>query len=273
VALAVARLPKIAKCAMRIAFFSWVLLIVACCYPACQRVSVGQVQENASLEDLLREANKAADPIHDDRKMPRGETLGSQAKVIVTARNELVARDGGLFNALNEASRRKAECAMSLAADSSARAALVQATQTFSQHQQASAKLGQQTLGYEAAHKVVMLAEARVRETQDAVKSHQLALARIDSRLRQDLPSFLNAYSQLRRLLPNERSSVNAEIIAALRGFEASSLEWADGYLVLAAALVYDGQDAEAASYLEKASARIGRPMALRQASAEQRGP
>jgi len=206
------------------------------------------------LEQLLQELeSRDSGNLLTNAGAPTAE-IDNTVRQIISGRNELVAREGGLFEAIGatqkaEVLNRNAHHELQLANFNHALA-----KERVTKEEKTVARLGEETIAYQAARRTLAIADRALRDKQDNLRLSQRNLDELCARLRRDLPPYFNGYAKLRAMLPHERSPVNGEIAAALRAQEPVSGVFIDGHIVLAGALAYEGQNEQAAAYLGKAT-------------------
>jgi tetratricopeptide (TPR) repeat protein len=229
------------------------LVLAALCGLMCGLMVCRLGLAESPLERLLQEL-ESKDSVNSltNAGAPTAE-IDNTVRQIVSGRNDLVSREGGLFEAIAATHKAEKLNFNALRELQVADANRGYAAALVTQEEKTVARLKEETMAYQAARRTLAVADRALRDKQDNLRLSQRNLDDLCARLRRDLPPFFKGYATLHAMLPHERSPVNSQIAAALRAQEPVSSVFIDGHIVLAGALAYEGQNEQAADYLEKA--------------------
>lgn len=228
------------------------VVLVSCMLIA--RATAGDEPQVQSFENLFRELQESAEERRPIGLAEASESLAATVDRIVRTRNEIVSRNGGLFRAINDTVRAEMECMQAFRVLAMANGRVQQARAVYNREVQQSAILGKSTLALDGARQNVDLAEDVERRAAAEFREKRERLDRFYGFLRRDIPDFLRCYDEFRRIVPHERGAVNAELIDRIEQHDRQSPEWVEGAIVAAMLSVYDGDDAQAESHLERAA-------------------
>jgi len=229
--------------------------------------AIAQPPNARSLADLLQEAEDQiatnATTLDASLSFQQAQAVDAEIVRIAQARNAIILQDGGLLKALADATT--AQYALARTQDIWQKSAAIRSVaQAQVDNQQAIAlRIGKQPLGLQSALDALNAAEQQETQRRQERDRRARDLSDLCGRLMRDVPSFLTLYDEFRRLLPHQRSNRNAWLIAAIVSNQPLCEEWVEGELILALALIYDGQDDKAEQALAKATAILNRYPAL----------
>ncbi len=231
--------------------------------------AIAQPPQTRSLADLLQEAEEkiVSNIALSDARLSFQQASAVEEEVvrIAEARNAIVMQDGGLFKTMADATVAQERLAVSQQIWARSDVIRNHAQAEVANQQAIAIRIGKQPLGLQFALDTLRTAEQQEQQVRQEKDLRAKEFSDLCSRLMHSVPNFLERYDDFRCLLPHERGSRNVWLATAItnRQKRCPDHDWIEGELVLALALIYEGQDDDANSALGRATSILGRYPAL----------